>query len=79
MVVKLGERDDVDVDSKDNGGRTPLSWAAENRHEAIVRLLVERDTVEANSKDMNGRTPLWWAALWGHDAVVKLLQPSLTA
>ncbi|KAF1994409.1 hypothetical protein P154DRAFT_527092, partial [Amniculicola lignicola CBS 123094] len=29
----------IDVDSKDKYGRTPLSWAAENGHEAVVKLL----------------------------------------
>jgi ankyrin repeat protein len=29
----------VDLDSKDNYGRTPLSWAAWNGHEAVVKLL----------------------------------------
>jgi ankyrin repeat protein len=29
----------VDVDSKDEYGRTPLSWAAVNGHEAVVELL----------------------------------------
>ena len=33
----LAERDDVD--SKDKNGRTPLSWAAESGHEAVVKLL----------------------------------------
>jgi ankyrin repeat protein len=32
----------VDVDSKDDGGRTPLSWAAEIGHEAVVKLLESR-------------------------------------
>jgi ankyrin repeat protein len=32
----------VDVDSKDNDGRTPLWWAAENGHEAVVMLLLEK-------------------------------------
>jgi ankyrin repeat protein len=31
--------DDVDADSKDNNGQTPLSWAAASGHEAVVKLL----------------------------------------
>ena len=31
----------VDVDSKDSDGRTPLSWAMENSHEAVVKLLLD--------------------------------------
>ena len=56
------ERADVDADSKDNNGRTPLSWAAGNRYKAAARLLAERQDVDADSKDNNGRTPLSWAA-----------------
>jgi ankyrin repeat protein len=33
------------TDSKDGDGRTPLLWAAESGHKAVVRLLVERDDV----------------------------------
>ena len=51
---------DADVQHKD--GWTALHWAAENGHEAVVRLLVEREDVEAYSKDNNGRTPLSLAA-----------------
>jgi hypothetical protein len=61
------------ANSKDNYGRTPLSWAAREGHEAVVKLLVGRDDVEADSKGNNGRTPLSWAAAEGHEAVVKLL------
>jgi ankyrin repeat protein len=32
-------KDGVDPDSKSKSGRTPLSWAAEKGHEAVVRLL----------------------------------------
>jgi hypothetical protein len=34
MVRLLVERNDVETGSKDEGGRTPLSWAAEEAHDA---------------------------------------------
>jgi ankyrin repeat protein len=51
----------------------PLWWAAENGHEAVVKLLLDKDGVDPDSKGGNGETPLWWAAANGHEAVVKLL------
>ncbi|KAF1817634.1 hypothetical protein P152DRAFT_510823 [Eremomyces bilateralis CBS 781.70] len=63
---------DIEADSKDSYGRTPLSWAAANGHEAAVRLLVERVDVEADSKDSDGQTPLSWAVENGHEVVVRL-------
>ncbi|KAI9845534.1 MAG: hypothetical protein M1838_001702 [Thelocarpon superellum] len=73
VVRLLVDRDDVEVDSKDQSGQTPLSWAARGGHEAVVKLLVDRDDVEADSKDYYGQTPLSWAARGGQEAVVKLL------
>jgi ankyrin repeat protein len=55
-----------------NGG-TPLSWAAESGHEAVVRLLLEKGAA-VEAKDWYGRTPLSWAAGNGHEAVVRLLR-----
>ena len=62
-------------------GRTPLSWAAGNGYEAMVKLLLEKGadletkaSIDPDLKDsQSGRTPLSWAAGNGHEAMVKLL------
>jgi hypothetical protein len=73
VVVKLLLEKGAELESKDNDGRTPLSWAAKNGHKAVVKLLLEKGA-ELESKDrVDGRTPLSWAAENGHSAVVKLL------
>ena len=61
------------IELKDESNRTPLSWAVEHGHEAVVRLLIGRDDVNINAKDKDGWTPLSWAALGGHEAIVRLL------
>ena len=61
------------TDPRDSHGRTPLSYAAERGHEAVVMLLLARNDVDAYAWDIYGWTPLFWAAYWGHKAVVELL------
>ncbi|KAH0536219.1 hypothetical protein FGG08_006886, partial [Glutinoglossum americanum] len=73
IIKLLFESPEVDVDSKDTYGLTPLSWAAARGHEAVVKLLLETGKVGAESRDGSGQTPLSLAAEGGHEVVVKLL------
>ena len=43
MVKLLVDTGKVNVDSKDGAGRTPLSWAAAEGHEVMVKLLQVED------------------------------------
>jgi len=54
-------------------GKIPLTLAALEGDETVVRLLIKRDDVDINAKDRRGSTPLIWAVLEGHEAVVRLL------
>ncbi|QYT03735.1 hypothetical protein H0G86_010684 [Trichoderma simmonsii] len=54
-------------------GRTALSWAGGNGHEAIVQLLLDSNKVDVNSRDYNGWTPLKWATEKKHTKTAQLL------
>ncbi|KAH8665584.1 ankyrin repeat protein [Ilyonectria robusta] len=69
-MIYLQSRHSLDV--RDSRGRTPLSLAAENGHEAVVDLLLEKD-VDLETKDNDDPTPLCLAINNRDEAVVKLL------
>jgi ankyrin repeat protein len=68
-------RDDIDVNSKDECSRSPLSFAAENGHLEVTKLLLARDDIDVNSKDNRGQSPLAYA---GHSEIVQLFKARTT-
>ncbi|KFY05410.1 hypothetical protein V491_09146, partial [Pseudogymnoascus sp. VKM F-3775] len=60
-------------DYRDSFGRTPLSWAAGNGQDVVVKQLLATAGVDANAIDYHGQTPIFRASQNGHDVVVKLL------
>jgi len=47
----LLEHENINVDIKDDKGRTPLSWAASSGHETALQMLLGTEKVQVNSKD----------------------------
>src|ERR1700722_2206801 len=72
-IIEYQLKNGAMADSKGRDGRSPLSIAAQNGHEAVVKLLLTRDDIDADSKHVHGQTPLSWAVENGREAVVKLL------
>ncbi|KAK0616396.1 heterokaryon incompatibility protein-domain-containing protein [Immersiella caudata] len=58
--------------AQDWAGQTPLWWALEQGHEAMVKVLLDGG-VDVEANDRGGQTPLSWASENGHEAVVKVL------
>ena len=73
VVVLLIGLPNVDVDSKDVYGRTPLWMAAWQGHYEIVNLLLNTGKVEVNTEDSRGRTPLGIVCQEAHEQLVGLL------
>ncbi|KAJ5123218.1 hypothetical protein N7448_009315 [Penicillium atrosanguineum] len=53
--------------------KCPLSCAASEGHEGIMRLLLDDGRLDPSEKDRYGRTPLHCAASGGHENLVRIL------
>ena len=73
LLERKSRSNDLDIDSKDSYGQTPLSRAAEGGHELVVQLLLATGQVDIDSKNRDGQTPLSYAAKRGHELAVQLL------
>ena len=73
IVATLIEAGGSDINWEGYLGRTPLSWAAYNGHEEVVKILLAREEVNPDKPDEWDRTPLSSAAANGHVGVVKIL------
>ena len=73
VVAALLEMGCYDVNEEDCSKRTPLTWAARNGHEEVVKILLGQEEVNPDKSDDGGLAPLSEAALFGHEGVVKIL------
>ncbi|XP_068167208.1 histone-lysine N-methyltransferase EHMT1a isoform X2 [Antennarius striatus] len=81
LAAKLGHYDIVHhllskaskyINSQDDGGWTPITWAIEYKHREVVRLLLARGA-DVNLRDKEENVCLHWAALSGCDDIAQAL------
>jgi len=81
----LVDIDFTGVNQSDDAGRTPLTYAAANGHEQVLKVLLDQTDAGINYSDKLGLTPLLWAACGDSEEVMRLLverkdvNPSLTS
>ena len=64
---------EIDVNTRNPEGMTPLALACEAGQQEIVKLLLKNKDLHINFDDHKGRTPLALACQAGHEEIVKLL------
>ena len=64
------------ADPEDEGGNTPLHFAARNGHFEVCQLIVNNIT-KKNPKNFIGETPIQLASDAGHSTIVMMVQASL--
>ncbi|XP_046564007.1 histone-lysine N-methyltransferase EHMT2-like [Haliotis rubra] len=64
--------DGVDINSRGQGSRIPVMWAAQWRHRDVVELLVSRGA-DVSLVDDGGRNTLYWACRGGDTETVEFV------
>ncbi|XP_057682876.1 ankyrin repeat and SAM domain-containing protein 3 [Corythoichthys intestinalis] len=72
VVAECIQRGEVDLNSKNIGGWTPLMYASYIGHDNIVNLLLEAG-VNVNATTARGQTPLMLAASCGNESIAYFL------
>uniref|UniRef100_A0A0B7K3V5 Nephrocystin 3-like N-terminal domain-containing protein n=1 Tax=Bionectria ochroleuca TaxID=29856 RepID=A0A0B7K3V5_BIOOC len=70
---ELRDTKQIDPCSKDNTGRTLISWAAQWNNLGLVKILVASDISDLNSEDDRKRTPISWASQCGSSKIVECI------
>jgi ankyrin repeat protein len=65
--------EELDINQRDQFGKTPLYWAVKVNNPEIVKLLLARDDINVNQTNDNGITPLHWAVTNKNLEIIKLL------
>lgn len=72
IVTLLLGTGQVDVNAQDSGGWTPVIWAAEHRHMAVIRALLDRGA-DVMLKDKETNVCLHWASFAGSAEIAELI------
>uniref|UniRef100_A0A8C8SUI2 [histone H3]-lysine(9) N-methyltransferase n=1 Tax=Pelusios castaneus TaxID=367368 RepID=A0A8C8SUI2_9SAUR len=72
MVSLLLATGQVDVNAQDNGGWTPIIWAAEHKHIEVIRLLLTRGA-DVTLTDNEENICLHWASFTGSAEIAEVL------
>ena len=75
LVSRQLEAAEVDLNYRDEKGRSGAYWACRNGRTQCVRILAgaDNDRVDWNQADWEGFTPLFWALSGNHSDIVNLI------
>ena len=76
MLVENPAKYNIDLNSKDESGKTAFHWVCKKGHSKIAEILVQKSTeniLDLNAKDKCKLTPFYYACANGHLVIVEML------